>query len=56
MHLHNQLKPVEVTATSERDFSSFPPSSGREFWLYPMPALTNKLLKWAGSVLAHLQN
>lgn len=50
MHLHKQLKPVEVTATNERDFSSFPPSSGHEFWLSPMPALTNKLLKWAESV------
>lgn len=49
MHLDNQLKPVEVIATSERDFSSFP-SSGHEFWLSRMPALTNKLLKWAGSV------
>lgn len=42
MHFHNQLKPVEVLATSERDFSSFPPSSGHEFWLSPTPALTLK--------------
>lgn len=32
MHFHNQLNPVEVLANGERDFSSFPPSPGHEFW------------------------